>query len=877
MSDDFSTERDVIEQLADSFVARFRKGERPSIDEFALCYPEMADELRELLSALVLLEQNAAPAFDDGFSEHKSGIVTPKEIGDFTIVREIGRGGMGVVYEAVQQSLGRHVALKVLSAPALLNPTHLERFRLEARSAARLHHTHIVPVFGVGEYDGLHYYAMQFIQGQSLDLVIDELRWFRRQQLADSSEAPGDNFTRAVAGGLLTGHFRATTEGSDEAVDAAGSTSDVLEAESDVPTAAFRETSTIDDANSRGHTELTTTQSTREFYRSVARVGLQVAEALSYAHSEGILHRDIKPSNLLLDAKGNVWVTDFGLARDEMTDGVTQAGDFVGTLRYMAPERLEGWSDRRSDLYSLGVTLYELLTLRPFLETPSRDQLIEKILHENPSPPTKTDRLIPRDLETIVLKAIGKEPASRYHTANAMADDLSRFLADRSILARRATRLEQLTRWCRRNPLAGSLCGAVAALLVTAIAILLVSNSQIRRESQVKDAALVTARDAVDQMLTRVASEKFSDMPLSHPLRVALLEDALRIYEGLLAESPADRALQQDMAGVLHTIAGLQRELGRNADAARSLRRSAEILRTLAADDPAPLAVREMQAETVQDLAYTLQSSSESTQLSQEEPEAQFRQALKLLLDLERDFPDRRQPMVLCLRTLADFALRRGDRAAAEQLWRESISSGEAYLRQKRANINVRTNLCWACVEFYDALLSDKGDRTNESEMVLKTGLQHAAEMLDQNPRSTQAIDVAASLRFRLAQNACRSGRIDDAIGLFEQAIGEIHYLCASFPWNVDYWNTTQWFHSESIRTLKEAGRLDEARTATRQMSEWVSVVAPQVPAAPIPREKLRQTQTELVDLLIATGQQPEADQLAASIGASIELPAAKP
>ena len=218
-------------------------------------------------------------------------------------------------------------------------------------------------------------------------------------------------------------------------------------------------------------TEFTSSHGGREFYRSVARVALQVAEALAYAHSEGILHRDIKPSNLLVDARGNVWITDFGLAKSEGTDGLTQTGDFVGTLRYMAPERLEGWSDRRSDLYSLGATLYELLTLRPFLESDSRGQLLDKILHENPSSPSKFDRLIPRDLETIVLKAIAKEPTARYRTADELAEDLRRFLADRPVLARRSTPSEQFARWCRRNPVVAGLLATVFTLLVGGIAV----------------------------------------------------------------------------------------------------------------------------------------------------------------------------------------------------------------------------------------------------------------------------------------------------------------------------------------------------------------------------------------------------------------------
>src|SRR5262249_39323519 len=184
-------------------------------------------------------------------------------------------------------------------------------------------------------------------------------------------------------------------------------------------------------------------------------------------HDKGILHRDIKPSNLLPDAAGTVWVTDFGLAKADDSDALTRTGDIVGTLRYMAPERFEGRSDRRSDLYGLGVTLYELLTLRPVFEAPNRARVIERVLHDAPIPPRKLDPHIPRDLETVVLKALAKEPHERYGSAKEMAEDLRRFLEYRPIRARRATATERAAKWARRHP---SAVGATAVLLVLALA-----------------------------------------------------------------------------------------------------------------------------------------------------------------------------------------------------------------------------------------------------------------------------------------------------------------------------------------------------------------------------------------------------------------------
>jgi tetratricopeptide (TPR) repeat protein len=371
---------------------------------------------------------------------------------------------MGVVYEAVQQSLGRHVALKVLPWQELGDSSQLERFALEARSAARLHHSNIVPVFGVGEHDGTHYYAMQFIRGQGLDQVIAELR--RLRNLPDTTSEPTGfapppaTVAATVAHGLMTGRFDAPA-------------TVVVGTSAGPATSASRAAGTSSSSSSTAsaliHAPETHHATERQYYRQVARIGLQVAEALGYAHGQGILHRDIKPSNLLVDTQGTVWITDFGLAKAEGSEGPTRTGDIVGTLRYMGPERFEGRSDPRSEVYALGATLYELLTLEPVFGEANRPKLIEKILHDPPAPPRKLDRHIPRDLETIVLKALAKEPHQRYSDAEAMAEDLRRFVEDRPIRARRVGPAEQLWRWSQRNPVVATLAGAVALLLFAVI------------------------------------------------------------------------------------------------------------------------------------------------------------------------------------------------------------------------------------------------------------------------------------------------------------------------------------------------------------------------------------------------------------------------
>jgi serine/threonine protein kinase/WD40 repeat protein len=460
--------RDVLlQQLAEEFVERQRRGERPALSEYADRHPDLAADIRELFPALVKIEhlKPAAGDLTGGFVPESAPADghTPERLGEYRILREVGSGGMGVVYEAEQESLGRHVALKVLPRQALLKATYLERFRREAKAAARLHHTNIVPVFGVGEADGTHFYAMQFIQGQSLDQVLHDVRRLRKRPGAAAGGAgPTETgLEGSVAQGLLTGQFAAPpaaagSAGAPPALDprAAGTAA--------LPVAPPTAPLSFD----RAAAGLSASGPEAQYFRSAARVGLQVAEALAYAHRQGVLHRDVKPSNLLLDAQGTVWVTDFGLAKAEGADELTHTGDVVGTVRFMAPERFDGRSLPQSDVYSLGLTLYEMLTLRPAFDDTNKARLIEKVLHDPAPPPRKLDPHVPRDLETIVLKCLAKDPAGRYATAEEMAEDLRRFLADRPIRARRASQAERVWRWCRRNPAVASLVGSVLGLLV---------------------------------------------------------------------------------------------------------------------------------------------------------------------------------------------------------------------------------------------------------------------------------------------------------------------------------------------------------------------------------------------------------------------------
>jgi WD40 repeat protein len=490
---DSSAGRDILlNRLADDFAARYRRGERPALREYLDKYPELADDIRDLFPALVGMEQVKE---DRQAIEPPVGLLPPLEqLGDFRIVREIGHGGMGAVYEAEQVSLGRHVALKILPQVLLRDAKQRLRFEREAKAAAKLHHTNIVPVFGIGEHDGRPYYAMQFIQGLGLDEVIEELKWMRPGSRGGAGPpVPAGNELRAarkdvsaaeVARSLVTGAFRSPPEATvDEALASA-------EAKAPGP-AAEPAPGRLSDAFglSPSSGALSTPRDDTSgkarkwtYWQSVARVGVQVAGALEYAHQQGILHRDIKPSNLLLDTRGSVWVTDFGLAKVEDQANLTATGDVLGTLRYMPPEAFDGRHDARGDVYSLGLTLYELLVLRPAFDETERSKLIKQVTTGEPPRLERLNRAIPRDLVTIVHKALEREPGHRYPTAGELAADLQRFLDDAPIKVRRPSPRERLVRWARHHPGVAAALAVIGVLLVAATVSSLLVAERFRQE-----------------------------------------------------------------------------------------------------------------------------------------------------------------------------------------------------------------------------------------------------------------------------------------------------------------------------------------------------------------------------------------------------------
>jgi eukaryotic-like serine/threonine-protein kinase len=772
---------------------------------------------------------------------------TPERLGDFRILREIGRGGMGVVYEAEQQSLGRHVAVKVLPPHALHGPEAVDRFRRESRAAARLHHTNIVPVFGVGEEAGLHYYVMQFIRGRGLDAVLADLRHPR--PAAEPTPTAG-----AASARLSDSPDPAATELYAGPADAPSS------APSTAPSPARL---------------LNAAAGTPAHFKRAAEMARQVADALAHAHAHGTLHRDVKPANLLLDDQGTVWVTDFGLAK--LVEHDESKGEVAGTLRYIPPERFRGESDGRGDVYSLGLTLYEFLTLRPAFDETDRSKLIHAVTQTEPPPPGRHNPAVPRDLETIVLKAIAKEPAHRYQTAGDLADDLQRFLDDRPIRARPIGPVERFRRWCRRNPALAGLT-ALAAVLLVLVAVVastgfLVTRAALHREavehaeaeSQRKraesnvDVALEAFDGLFDAVVRRPgrgagpAADEDEDAPAPAVVvskeAAALLEKLLSFYDRFAHDNGDNPRVQKEAARAYRRVGELKQRLGQYAGAEAASRRALELYGNLARDAARAADFAREVAALHNELGLTLQLTKRPA-----DARAHYEQALdglRPLVDGGSATPGVRFEFARTHLFQGDLDFRTGRPADAEAHHRAAVRVLDELVRELPGNASYREAQARAYRSLsWGLLLQNRQAEGSEAGRQAVAILEKLAADFPDVPE----------YRFELGAVLMRSPgglqlpAVGDPVVQVRKAAELARELSGKHPSDPHYQSLKARSQVRSAALLRSQNRAAEAEPADREAVRVLRGLANQSPGAAVFQLQLAEALQSLGETLVAQG-----------------------
>ncbi len=662
--------QEELSQILERYLDELESGKRPDPNQLIADHPELAEALRHSLSGLEFLYRATATL---GAGRAPEADELPyRELGDFLIKHEIGRGGMGVVYEAEQISIGRKVALKVLPFAAVLDQKQIARFNNEAQAAGQLNHPHIVPIYSVGCERGVHYYSMQLIDGQSLDLAIQELRvWAGELDVGELGSGLIGKSSGECGGG------RDTAEQPDR--HAAGA-------------ATNRSFSTARSVQSRDHIRL------------VAELGVQAAEGLHHAHEYGIVHRDIKPSNLLIDWQSKLWITDFGLARCQFGNNITVTGDLLGTVRYMSPEQAAGQAalvDHRSDIYSLGVTLYELLTLRQAFRAADRQELMRQIEQQEPIAPRQLNGAIPHDLETILLKAFAKSRDDRYESAQLLAEDLRRFLSGKPTLARRPTLVDRTAKWAvrHRKLVATAFAVMLFALLGTTVAALLIAREQRRTAGalQASDENLARAREnfrqsraAVDELGAMVTGE-LAGVPGMESFRRSLLRKTLHHYERFVQQAQGGLDLKFDLAFSYSKIGEIHGQLGEFSEAVAAYEHAERLYRELNREQPDVARFQVDLALCSNNRAHLLERQGQT-----EPAYAAYQRAETILRRLCRQHPGEgryAQSLALALTNVGSLQRKTGQLTNALSTYREAVTLQKRLLVADPSNAELASQL----------------------------------------------------------------------------------------------------------------------------------------------------------------------------------------
>ena len=519
-------QQERLTQVLDQFLRQLEAGEHPNPDELAGRHPDLAEHLRKYIGSLRSLQKAAGGiGMPIDFAIPSDG----ERLGDFRLIREIGRGGMAVVYEASQISIGRLVALKVLPPAAMLDTKQIARFRNEAQALGQIEHPHIVPIYSVGQDRGTHFFAMRLIEGIAFDRIIETL--------SEKNSVPEPDSSAAIVMSQLA---------------------------------------------------------TRRpvWFQQVATLMVPIARALHAAHELGVVHRDIKPSNLLLDRGGKPWVADFGLARWQSDSPLTKTGDLIGTVRYMSPEQACGDSaliDHRTDIYSLGITLYELATLHRAFDRDDGPKLLAQIREEGPPLPSTFVLDIPLDLENVILKATAPSRDARYATAREFADDLERFLSGEQTVARAPTLSERFGKFIRRHRQAAlsTAGGLVLLTLSSLIAAGLIYHEKVKTDDALaaSDRNFRKAHELLDRFGAKLADE-LATIPGAEDVRQSLLLSTIDYYRGFIEQSNGNDELRNELATALTKIALLTEHIATNEDALAAHEEARIAFEQLAKDEP---------------------------------------------------------------------------------------------------------------------------------------------------------------------------------------------------------------------------------------------------------------------------------------------------
>jgi eukaryotic-like serine/threonine-protein kinase len=713
-------------EIAEEYTQRLENGERPDVEDYAQCHPELAPVIREVFPALEAMRPPTGieSKLSEAMDLPSGQALLPQHLGDYRILRELGRGGMGVVYEAEQQSLHRRVALKVLPFAAVLDPRQLQRFKNEAQAAANLHHSNIVPVFALNCERGVYYYAMQFINGHPLSLVIEELQRLKGQ--ARSGPERGSVEIAPVAESLSSGRWTPLSDHNPA--------SSNINREVTGSSVATQLAGPMAGKDSAGPS----------FFRTAAKLGIQVADAMQYAHDHAIVHRDIKPSNLLVDAEGHIWVADFGLALMQASPNITMPGDLLGTVRYMSPEQALANRvpiDHRTDIYSLGATLYELLALRPAFEGKDRQELLRQIAFDDPRPLRRVNESIPRELETIVGKCMAKRPDDRYPSAQELAADLRRFLADQPILAKPPTIRDRVSKWSRRHRavVVSSCVSLILAVMgLSASTVLVLHQRNIARQQYDRaEANLRLARVNVDRMLKWMEGQEFSPVPYLARLRQDVLEQSLSFHRSLLPEKVQDPDARRDAGEVYLQLGRIKALLGKDAEAAQAYREGLKLIEDLVRDYPKVSVYTEKLANGCFDMAAAFW---EANWFEQSEDPA--RRAIALFEKLTGDCPavpyypeQQRRSLELLGLILRD----RGRLDDAQATLGQAAKLGAGLVKQSPNQPQHRVELARTYRNLADVQI--KMDRSKEAAESARLAISMQAELAAAHPNDPSYVD----------------------------------------------------------------------------------------------------------------------------------------